>query len=74
MASQNPLHQAGRSGDTVRHSKEDALDTREFELLLEGARQLKQSDYYYDHDPEFTIYVLGRLGLRRGELCHLDES
>lgn len=74
MASKNPLHSVGRSGDSVRHSKEDALDTREFELLLEGARKLKESNYYYDYDPEFIIYVLGRLGLRRGELCHLDES
>ena len=73
-ADQNPIHAAGRSGSDVRHSKEDALDDRQFELLLEGARQLAQSDYYYSADPEFVIYVLGRLGLRRGELVHLRES
>lgn len=71
---QNPIHAAGRSGSDVRHSKEDALDDREFELLLEGARELSRSDYYYDYDPEFVILVLGRLGLRRGELAHLHES
>lgn len=70
----NPIHAAGRSGSDVRHSKEDALDDREFELLLEGARELSQSDYYYNPDPEFVIYVLGRLGLRRGELVHLREE
>jgi integrase len=58
----------------VRHSKEDALDTREFELLMEGARELSNSSYYYNPDPEFVMYVLGRLGLRRGELVHLRED
>jgi integrase len=71
---QNPIHAAGRSGSTVRHSKEDALDDREFELLLEAAGEVGKSDYYYGPDPEFIIYVLGRLGLRRGELVHLRES
>jgi integrase len=71
---QNPLHAAGRSGSDVTHSKEDALDDREFELLLEGARELARSDYYYDADPVFVIQVLGRLGLRRGELAHLSED
>ena len=71
---QNPIHAAGRSGTEVHHSKEDALTDREFELLLEGARRLGESDYYYDADPLFTIQVLGRLGLRRGELAHLSEE
>lgn len=71
---QNPIHAAGRSGSTVRHSKEDALDDREFELLLEGAHELSRSEYYYEADPEFLIYTLGRLGLRRGELAHLTED
>jgi len=70
----NPIHAAGRSGSEVTHSKEDALSEREFELLLEAAGTLADSQYYYDADPEFTIYVLGRLGLRRGELAHLQES
>lgn len=70
----NPIHAAGRSGDSVRHSKADALNRREFERLLEGARKLGDSDYYYSPDPVFTIYVLGRLGLRRGELVHMQED
>jgi integrase len=70
----NPIHGAGRSGSTVRHSKEDALTEREFEKLLEGASRLRRSDYYYKADPEFVISMLGRLGLRRGELVHLRES
>jgi len=73
MASANPIHTAGRSGTSVRHSKEDALTDTEFEKLLEGARQMNM-DYYYEPDPLFTIMVLGRLGLRRGELAHLKEE
>lgn len=71
---ENPIHASGRSGSDVTHSKEDALNDRNFELLLEGARELARSDYYYDDDPEFVIQVLGRLGLRRGELTHLREE
>lgn len=74
MSTTNPVHLNGRSGNSVRHSKEDALTEMEFEKLLEGARTLADSKYYYEHDPEFVIYVLGRLGLRRGELAHLKES
>lgn len=72
--SQNPLHDYGESALDVQHSKEDALDELEFELLLEGARELAERSYYYDPDPEMVIYTLGRLGLRRGELCHLKED
>lgn len=71
-AKQNPIHAAGRSGSNVTHSKEDALSEREFELLLEAAGDMGQSCYYYSPDPEFVIYCLGRLGLRRGELAHLQ--
>jgi integrase len=70
----NPIHQYGQQRNTIRHSKEDALTEREFELLLEGARELAESPYYYQPDPELTIYTLGRLGLRRSELVHLQES
>lgn len=71
--SSNPLHKSGRSGSSVRHSKQDALSEIELEYLLEGARSLNMK-YYYEHDPEFVIYSLGKLGLRRGEIAHLKES
>lgn len=73
MSTSTPVHLKGRSGSTVEHSKADALSEREFELLLEGARRMN-TDYYYAPDPEMTIYILGRLGLRRGELAHLQED
>lgn len=57
--------------NTVRHSKEDALDDRDYELLLEGASRM---DDYYGDQATFAILVLGRLGLRRGELTHMRES
>lgn len=69
----NPLHEY-RTTRTITHSKELALSEREFELLLEGALELARSDHYYDPDPPMSIYVMGRLGLRRGELVHLRED
>lgn len=73
QAQTNPLHQYRSSGD-VSHSKERALSDREFELLLEGAVELGRTDYYYHADPPMTIYLLGRLGLRRGELVHMKQE
>lgn len=63
-------HKRGPTNE-IRHSKDDALDEREFELLLEGAAKM---DDYYGDQASFVVLVLGRLGLRRGELCHLRES
>lgn len=60
-----------RGHDRVRHSKADALTEREFELLLDGAAEM---DGYRRLEAEFVIFVAGRLGLRRGEIAHLDES
>lgn len=54
-----------------RHSKEDALDDREYQLLLEGAMAMEE---YYGFQARFAILVMGRLGLRRGELAHLQED
>ena len=56
------------AGDSVHHSKLDALDDREFELLVEGAHQL---DDYYSLEARLVILVAGRLGLRAGEICHM---
>lgn len=57
--------------DEVRHTKEDALSDREFQLLLEGASDL---DEYYAFQARFCILVFGRLGMRRGELAHITEE
>ena len=61
----------GTAAQSIRHSKEDALDEREFELLLEGATSLESP---YDREARFVILVAGRLGLRLGELTHMRAS
>lgn len=55
----------------TRHSKDDALDDREFEHLLEGARALPEPRSF---DARFIVLVAGRLGLRGGEIAHMRES
>jgi len=55
----------------VRHSKEDALGQREFQLLLEGAQKMRD---YYGQQARFIILVGGRLGLRKGEIAHMSEE
>jgi len=57
--------------DQVRHTKEDALTDREFTLLLEGADRMAEPRGF---QARFILLVGGRLGLRPGEICHLDES
>lgn len=56
---------------SVTHSKEHALDEREFELLWEGAHQM---DDYQGLEARFIVQVAGRLGLRAGEIAHMRES
>lgn len=66
MSVENFSHHSGH-GTTVRHCKQDSLDEREFELLLEGAKQM---DGYKRTEAVFIIFAAGRLGLRRGEITH----
>lgn len=55
----------------VRNSAEDALDEREYQLLVEGATLL---DDEYRLETKFVTLVCGRLGLRAGELCHMEGN
>lgn len=55
----------------TRHSKDDALTDLEFEQLLRATREL---DAYYQLQTEFVLLACGRLGMRRGELGHLEAS
>jgi integrase len=61
-----------RGGDDVRHSKEDALNDREFELLVEGSYRL--DDDYFELESRLVIFLAGRLGMRAGEIAHLREE
>jgi len=56
---------------TVRHSKDDALEDREFQLLLEACHEL---DEYYSLEARFIALCTGRLGLRVGELIHMRSD
>jgi integrase len=56
---------------SVRHTKDDALDTREFEQLLEATYGL---DDYYGLQCRFVVLVAGRLGMRAGEIAHMKSD
>jgi hypothetical protein len=53
-------------------SKELALDDRQFELLLEGCARIPDEEQALQ--ARFVALVGGRLGLRAGEITHMDES
>lgn len=61
-----------RGSDETRHSKEDALNQREFELLVEGSYRL--DDDYFELETRLVIFLAGRLGMRGGEIAHLKED
>lgn len=63
-------HKRGH-GNQVRHSKQDALSEREFEMLVEGAQRM---DGYQGIEARFIVFVAGRLGLRAGEITHLRRD
>jgi len=53
-------------------SKELALTDREFELFVRGAQSIECD--LRSQEMEFIAFVLGCLGLRPGELCHIHED
>lgn len=55
----------------TRHSHEDALTDREFIQLLEGCEQLPDP---YRFEARFICLIAGRLGLRGGEIAHLQTE
>lgn len=56
----------------VTHSKELALDAYEFEFYVEGARRIE--DPLRSLEAEFVAFAAGRLGLRAGEILHIQEE
>jgi len=67
MSTYNP-HQ---NKSSPRNSADDALEDRDFQLLLEASYEL---DDHYALETRTVVLILGRLGLRVGELVHMDES
>lgn len=55
----------------VTHTRENALDAFEFELLVDASYDL---DPVQDLESQFILFVCGRLGLRRGEVTHIQED
>lgn len=60
-----------RDALTTRHTNEDVLTDREFELLLEGCTELPEPQCF---EARFICLVGGRLGMRAGEISHLDTE
>lgn len=56
-----------RQSLTTRHTHEDVLTDREFELLLEACSSLAEP---HDLQARFVRLAAGRLGLRAGEVAH----
>lgn len=54
-----------------RRSFRDALDVREFQEILEGASEITTGNR---RGNRFLIFVMGRLGLRAGEVAHIKEE
>lgn len=57
--------------DERRHSREDALDPREFEYLVRATHKMKPAQ---ELEGRTALYATGKLGLRGGEVAHLHED
>ena len=66
-------HWADRHQDelTTRHTHEDALSEREFELLLEACERLPEPKSY---EAQLICLLAGCLGLRSGEITHFRKE
>ncbi|WP_092686683.1 site-specific integrase [Halorientalis regularis] len=56
---------------TTRHTYEDVLTDREFELLVEACSELPEPRRF---QARFICLIAGRLGLRAGEIAHFDTN
>lgn len=55
----------------VRNSHQDALTDAQFDKLVAAAETLEPP---FDAEAMLILYAGGRLGMRAGEICHLNES
>jgi len=60
---------AWRARGDVRHSKDDALDAREFELLVESTYDLDGD--YFELESRWVVFAAGRYGMRSAEIAHM---
>jgi len=54
-----------------RHSREDSLSERQFETLLRATNSMKQGQKL---EARMALFLAGKLGLRGGEIAHLDSE
>lgn len=54
-----------------RHSREDALTEREFELLYQSISEMKSSKKI---ETQFIMMCAGRMGMRGGEIAHIRKE
>ncbi|WP_254838047.1 tyrosine-type recombinase/integrase [Natronomonas marina] len=71
QSSNNGWADRHRKALTTRHSHEDVLNDREFELLLEACGELPAPR---DFEARVICLLGGRLGLRAGEIAHLQTD
>ncbi len=64
-------YQGTNSHGSVRHARENAIDEVLFERLFDATYDLKPDR---DLESRLILVALGRLGLRVGELCHLERD
>lgn len=72
MSSQQIGVMANSSIDSVKHSKEAALTNVEFESLYHATSHI--DDELMRLQSRFVILLCGRMGLRAGEVAHMDET
>jgi integrase len=57
--------------EDTRHSREDAVEAKTFELLVESTYAM---DEYWGLQCRLILFLSGRLGMRAGEIAHMKES
>jgi integrase len=58
----------------TRHCKEDALSDREFEQAVRATYRFGDDDGYWALEARLILFCAGRLGMRSGEICHLEAD
>lgn len=58
--------------EQTRHCKEDALSDREFEQAVRATYRLDNG--YWSLEGRLILFCAGRLGMRSGEICHLERD
>ena len=56
----------------VNHSKENALNEKEYEKILQSIERIDCD--WYRLQTRFVVLMSGRLGMRAGEIAHMDEE